>query len=127
MRYRSGFSIVLVLLSFAAFACHAGIQKKMVVAEAPIVESGGLGLTRGEWDRRFGPAISAYIKSASYSVAWDNRASVIFTPAHEQARQVVEIIDLRMPPVSPSLDEASGSVRQLLPQDVTFVGRSSQE
>jgi hypothetical protein len=52
---------------------------------------------------------------------------VIFTRAPDQARQVVEIIDIHRPPASLSLDEASGAVMQLLPQDVSFVGRSRQE
>lgn len=122
-----GILIALILLSFAALSCYAGTQKTMAVAEIPIVESGGLGLTRGEWDRRFGPVVNTYTNSASYRVAWDDYASVIFTDAPDQARQVVEIIDIHRPPARISLDEASSSAVQLLPQDVNFVGRSRQE
>jgi hypothetical protein len=60
-------------------------------------------------------------------VAWDEHASVIFTSAIDQAHQIVEIIDIRVPPASPSLTEAGGLAMQLLPQDATFVGRTSQE
>jgi hypothetical protein len=119
--------IAVVVSVFLAAACTPERPTVVTTAALPAIESGGLGLSRAEWDRSFGPPVSSDAGSGFYRVAWDSHASVIFTHATPQAPPLVSIIDIRLSSESPSLEEARDAAMKLLPNDAVFLGTSTQD
>jgi hypothetical protein len=119
--------MVLVVLVSLTVACTRERPPVAETAVLPAIESGGLGLSQTEWDRRFGPPNNSSEGSAFYRVAWDSHASVIFTHATPQSPPLVSIIDIRLPSDSPSLEEARDAAMKLLPNDAVFLETSTQD
>lgn len=101
------------------------------VAAAPIltnIESGGVGLTRAEWNQRQGTVGDAVGSTVRHMVAPEQRALVYFMPEVAAPTQYVQRFDLSMNYVgAPQVSEDDGRAlaMSLIPADSVFVRRTS--
>lgn len=117
-----GLALVAAFLAFA-FWMNAP-QPPLDRVLLPGVESGGLGLTRTEWDERYGPGTAVGLSSGEYTMALTSTARVLFKPEVVARIQYVESINIKVNSAdAPRLTEADARTlgMSLLPSDATFV------
>lgn len=112
---------ILVLLS----ACNGSGTATVSSTNQSHEQSGGLGLTKGEWEARYGTGQSPFGTATFYRVSFDQNAYVVLTGASSDALSRVQLVQLHASLAHPSEDEIRHTITQILPADSALIKRGS--